>query len=119
MPGFEGTDKIILHQYDDSVPFVFSFPPCSTPAANDGAIPNGETISSAVVTVLRERSLANVTSQVIVGSPRVDSTSVTLALQYPSTSGAGNYAIRFVLTLTGGVVMEFYFDRLEAKIYGR
>lgn len=119
MPGFDGDDKIILHTYDDGVPFSFAFPACSTATANDGAIPNGTTISSATVTVLKARTGASVTSQMVVGSPVVGANLITVALQYPATSGAGSYDIRFLLTLSNGAVMEFYFDRLEAKVYGQ
>lgn len=117
MPGFEGVDKIILHRYDSGVPFTFSFPACSTSEANDGAIPNGTTISSATVTIHKERTGSNVTTQMLDGSPSVNPNSITLALKYPTTSGVGSYYIRFILTITGDIDMEFNFDRLEVKNY--
>lgn len=117
MPGFSGTDEIILHRYDDGIPFAFALPACSTATANDGAIPNGTTISSATVTVHKSRTGADVTTQMVVGSPSVGANLITVALQYPPTSGVGSYYIRFLITITGGAIMEFNFDRLEVKTY--
>jgi hypothetical protein len=117
MPGFDGDGRIVLHRYDNGVPFTFAFEACSTPEANDGAIPNGTTISSATVTVHKTGNAADVTSQIVAGSPSVAANSITVALKYPAVSGTGYYYIRFVLTITGGAKIEFCFDRLEARTY--
>jgi len=110
---FQGFDSITLQPDTNSAVYTFTFPICSSATANDGAIPFGDTIASAVVKAFDENG-GDATTQ-IVGSTSNTTTVVTVPLSYPSTTGEGRYSLEFVLTLTSGAKLEFDFSRLYAK----
>ena len=53
---FQGNDPIVLQPNDAAVPFTFATPVCTSATANDGAIPYGDSASSAAVSVSRVSS---------------------------------------------------------------
>lgn len=113
MPSFTGTASIILQPGDADVPYSFKFTICSSATANDGSIPFGRTISSAAVTA-HTAAGTDATSELIESSTLSDTT-VTIELDYPSTTGTGKYHIKFVLTLDNAAKMEFDFNRIYAR----
>ena len=82
---------------------------------NDGAIPYGTTVSSVIV-VVYDSDDSDVTSDIIVGTPTLDSNIVKVQLKYPVTNGAGSYRINFVATISNDDVIEDNFNLLVAKL---
>lgn len=111
---FKGAKAIVLQPSDEAVPFKFQFTICSSASANDGAIPYGDSVSSVEVTAHTEAG-ADVTSELINGTPAVTSNVVTVVLDYPSITGEGTYHMKLVITTANGVVIEFDFDRVFAR----
>ncbi len=114
MDSFQGSRNIVLQPNDRAVPYDFEFTVCSAAGANDGALPYGDSVSSVTVTAHTEDG-ADVTGELINGTPVVDNNTVTVALDYPSTSGPGTYHLTFVVTTANGVRIEFDFNRIRAR----
>ena len=116
MPNFnQRTSEIVLQPGDAAVSYAFNFTISSSATANDGGIPFGETVASATVTIhLDDADNTDKTSEVL-DSSSLSSNVVTVNLDYPSTTGAGCYHIKFVVTLAGGAVMEFDYNRIRAR----
>jgi len=110
---FQGFDSITIQPGTDAAVYTFTFAICSSATANDGSIPFGDTISDEAVKAFDEDG-SDVTGE-IVDTSSSSTTVVTVALNYPSTSGAGRYSLEFVLTLASGAKMEFDFSRLYAR----
>jgi len=111
---YQGTKTITLQPGDATVPYTFTFDICSSATANDGAIPFGDTISTAVVKIFSEAG-TDVTASMLSIAATVALTVVTVKLKYPAgvdPPGAGRYSIEFILTLASTAVMEFDFTRL-------
>jgi hypothetical protein len=113
MPNFKGNENIQLQPGDLGVPYRFAFSVCTSETANDGAIPYGDSVSSCAVTGHTETG-TDVTSELIASSSTSDN-AVTVSLNYPSTTGEGNYHLKFVVTTANGVKIEFDFNRIKAK----
>lgn len=114
MPDFQGTDIIKLKPNTADMPYAFSFPPCSSATANDGAIPFGSTVGSCTVKAYAVSTGADVTTQIVAGSTSVVSNVVTVELTYPATAGPGLYKLTFQITLNTGATEEFDFPAVEA-----
>jgi len=110
---FQGFDSITIQPGTDAAVYTFTFAICSSATANDGSIPFGDTISDEAVKAFDEDG-SDVTGE-IVDTSSSSTTVVTVALNYPSTSGAGRYSLEFVLALASGAKMEFDFSRLYAR----
>lgn len=111
---FKGSDLITLQPNDVNVPYAFVFTVCSATTANDGAIPYGQTVSSATVTAHTEAGVT-ATSDIILASSHTSYTT-TVWLTYPTTLGAGRYHLQIVLYMTAtSDSMEFDFKRVVAK----
>jgi len=110
---FQGVEDIILQPGSATVPYTFSFAACSSATANDGSIPFGTTISSAVITVFDEVGGDKTTE--IISSETNTATVLTISLKYPATAGEGRYSIEMLVTLDNGAIMEFDFTRLYAE----
>ena len=103
----------ITIQSGDEIGYTFKFPIASSATANDGAIPYGRTISSVIVTAYDEDD-ADVTSELIEGTPSLSTVTVTVVLKYPA-SGVGRYKLTFDLTLDNGWTREVDFTTLYCK----
>ena len=103
---FQNEELLILQPGDDDVSYTFSFPPASAVTENDGAIPFGTTIASAVVTAKRQDTGVDATAA-IVQSTSNTTTTVTNTLSYPTVMGVGTYYLKFVLTINTGAKHEF------------
>ena len=108
---FQGVSDIIIQPGSATVPYTFTFAACSSATANDGSIPFGTTISSAVVKAFNEAGTDSTTS--LISSQSLVTPVVTVNLKWPTTDG--RYSLEFVLTLSSGAVMEFDFTRVYAK----
>jgi len=109
---FSTNGIIILQPGSATVPYSFTFAAASSATANDGSIPFGTTISGADVKAF-DAAGNDVTSEMIDSETNTNLV-VTPVLKYPSTSGAGNYSIEFLLTLSTGAVLEVDFTRVYA-----
>ena len=116
MPDFKEVQDIILQPLDVEAPYSFSIPACTSATANDGGIPYDTTIASVVVTAHKQSDGSDVSSE-IVDSSSVSDNIVSVALNYPSTSGVGTYHLRFALTLdnSDASVIEKDFNRVKAR----
>jgi hypothetical protein len=112
MPDFSGDDTITL-QPGDLKDEQFTFSICSSATANDGMLPYGTTIASAIVTCHNEWGTANL--EVIALSSAIGGDTVAVRLDYPAVEGPGNYHIEFNLTLDDAQTLEFDFNRIYAK----
>ena len=108
---FHGVKTITVQPGSATVPYTFTFAACSSATANDGSIPFGTTISSAVVKAFNEAGTDS--TAVLISAQSVASPVVTVSLKYPTT--AGRYSLEFVLTLSSAAVMEFDFTRVFAE----
>ena len=113
MDSFQSTEKIIVQPGTSAVPYTFTFAACSSATANDGSLPFDTTISSAAVKAFSTAG-TDVTAELI-DSSSSSSTVVTVALNYPTSYGAGRYSIEMLLTLSTGAVIEADFTRIFVK----
>jgi len=111
MSQFESGQIII--QANTNLGWNFKFP-TATSATAKGGIPYGRTISTVSVIAYDEDD-SDVTSEMIVGTPSLDTETVTVRLKYPVTSGVGRYKLTFILTLDNGMTVEFDFKNVYAK----
>ena len=109
---FQGVKSIVIQPGSATVPYMFTFAACSSATANDGSIPFGTTISSAVIKVFDEAGVDKTTE--IIASETNTTLVLTISLKYPATAGAGRYSIEMLVTLDSGAIMEFDFTRLYA-----
>jgi len=112
MPNFETVGSINL-QTGDRLAWTFYIPPAES-VTTKGAIPNGTTVASVVVTaydVLEN----DVTSDLISGTPVVADNVITVILTYPAINGEGRYKLTFACTLSTGYTRQFDFERVIAK----
>lgn len=112
MPDFKGHSQITLQPNDLERGFIFNFPICSSKTANDGSLPFGTTISSIVVTSMTE---AGVTDTELLYFSSLSGQEITVQLSYPTTNGAGQYKLQFILTLSSGEVRELDFNKITCK----
>lgn len=110
---FQGVADIILQPGSATVPYTFTFAAASSATANDGSIPYGTTISTAVIKALDEAG-NDVTTEMI-SSETNTATVLTISLKYPATTGAGRYSLEMLVTLSSAAVMEFDFTRVFAE----
>ena len=111
---FTGSDRIELQPGDSECPYTFTFSVASSATANDGSIPYGLTIASVAVKAFDEAGTDKTSD--IVDSSSVSSPTVSVALNYPATAGAGRYSLEMVLTYSGaGAKKEFDFTRVFAE----
>jgi hypothetical protein len=110
---FQGVEDIVLQPGSATVPYTFTFAASSSATANDGSIPTGTTIATAVITAFSEAG-ADVTAE-MVASETNSNTVLTINLKYPATTKAGRYSLEMLVTLSSGAVMEFDFTRVFAK----
>jgi hypothetical protein len=110
---FQGKDVVVLQPSDALIPVKFSTPVCTTASANDGSIPYGDTVASAIVTAYASDNTVVTTE--LIESSSVGSNIVTVVFNYPSTTGEGTYRVKIVVTTANGVDIEFDFNRIYAK----
>jgi len=108
---FQGVDKIVLQPGSATVPYTFTFAACSSATANDGSIPFGTTISTAVVKAFDEAGTDSTAA--MISAQSLVSPVVTVSLKWPTA--AGRYSLEFVLTLSTSAVLEFDFTRVYAE----
>jgi len=110
---FSTNGIIILQPGSATVPYAFTFAAATSATANDGSIPNGTTIASSVSKAY-DAAGNDVTAEIIVSESNTTLV-VSLTLKYPATSGAGNYSLEILLSLSTGAVIEVDFTRVYAK----
>ncbi len=81
---FDSVEAIILQPGSATVPYTFTFAAASSATANDGSIPFGTTISSAVIKIYDE-SGTDRTSEIVVSESNT-ATVLTINLRYPVTA---------------------------------
>ncbi len=81
---FDQVEPITLQPGSATVPYTFTFAAASSATANDGSIPFGTTISSAVIKIYDE-SGTDRTSEIVVSESNT-ATVLTINLRYPVTA---------------------------------
>ena len=81
---FQGVKTIILQPGSATVPHTFTFAACSSSTANDGSIPNGTTISTAIIKIYDEDGTDR-TSEMVVNESNT-TTTLTINFKYPVTT---------------------------------
>ena len=109
MDDFKNLDMITVREGDLSVPYTFEFPICSAAGVNDGAVPYGVTISSAIVTATLGTTDA---TDALVASSSLLGIIVTVHLDYPTALGPGTYHLNFGLTFSDSSVKNYVFERV-------
>jgi hypothetical protein len=109
---FKSSNKLNLSTGDYDKEISFNFPAATNATSNDGAIPSGTSPVSAVVTCFKDGDSTAVTS-IFVGLPTISGNNVIQSFKYP-TEGAGRYYIRFLVTITGGKIVDATFNRVFA-----
>jgi hypothetical protein len=115
MPDVISSEDIMLRPSDHAVPYEFAAPAASASGSNDGALPFGYTISSVVAKVFDKKRIEK-TSEILDSPAQVANNVITVALNYPATSGVGRYMLQFICTLNGGQVIDFFADRIVAEV---
>lgn len=110
---FLEADPISVQPKDNGVPYEFEFAPSTSVTANDGAIPFGETVSTATVTAHEDDGLDTDATSILIVSSSVASNVVTVKLKYPNKIQI--FHLTFELTLSGGAVIEFDFNRVSSE----
>lgn len=108
-----GNDMVTLRTGTVHYPMAFIFSPASSPTANDGSIPYGTTIISAVVTVSSFGG-ADITTATV-GQAVVDGTGlqVNVTFNYPQPAKKGKCVTLLKLTLSSGAVIVKRWDGLN------
>ena len=109
---FKSNKKIILSPETSDKEVAFAFPAATSATANDGAIPYGTSPVSAVVECYTEDG-TQVTS-IFFSAPSVSGQNVNVSFKYPN-EGENRYYLRFIVTITGGKVVERTFNRVFAE----
>lgn len=116
---FKTANAIRLKPYDTNYGVAFKFPVASSATSNDGTIPVGNYIESAVVTCWHN---GNSVDDLFDTSPTISGAdTVQVSLNYPTTTMSGitrdrNMSLRFVLTLDSSATLQADFDNLIVKV---
>ena len=115
MPDVEGQELILLRPGDDNVSYQFYAAPCSSQVANDGPIPYGSNVASAVITIKNDDGTE--ATDIKDGDLTISANVITQKMKYPATSGSGRYTIYLALTLDNieSSVVNFVLDRIKAE----
>ena len=95
------TDVFDLYEGDTSKPMKVEVTVKSSDTLEDGFIEYGRSVSSVSVTI-HQSDDTDVTSEMLANTATVSDNVLTIPLDYPSTSGAGSYYIKAIITLDDG-----------------
>lgn len=114
---FSGNTLAYIQPGTAAYPLAFTFAACSSATANDGSIPYGTIIASAVAVITDPNGTVR-TSSVLNGSVTVTGgTKVSLAVDYPSSPPTGwvegYYTVELRLTLSSGAVIPYDWKGLK------
>lgn len=114
MPDFIGVARIKVQPETVGLPVGFTFAACTSATANDGSLPYGDTISSAVVKAY-DPSGNDVTASMVTTAAAVDGFTVSCRISYYSGIASGLHKLTAVLTLASGYVDEFDCRRIMVQ----
>lgn len=112
MPDFVGSKYLTLLSEARNVPVSLTFDACSSATDNDGAIPYGDTIASAVVKAYSPAG-TEVTSSMVTQAASVDGSTVSCEISYYTGCSAGTYTLRTILTLASGAILSYRLARVK------
>lgn len=112
MPDFIGNKRTILLSEERNVPLSMHFSTCSGADTNDGAIPYGDTIASAVVKAYSPAG-TEVTSSMVTQAASVDGSTVSCEISYYTGCSVGTYTLRAILTLASGAILSYRLARVK------
>ncbi|MCE5335081.1 MAG: hypothetical protein LLG06_10910 [Desulfobacteraceae bacterium] len=108
---FEGREIITIKPSTRDYPISMSFRVCSSEMANDGAIPFGTTISSAVVKAY-DPTGADVTANLVTIPATVQKNTVKCGVSWHEGIVPGLHTLTAVLTFASGHIDEFDLKRV-------
>ncbi|MDD5724338.1 MAG: hypothetical protein PHY29_11475 [Syntrophales bacterium] len=103
---FKEADEVKIQPSTVDYPLSMTFTVCSSATANDGNIPFGDSISSAVVKAY-DADGTDVTSDMVTTPASVDGTTVSYGISYYEGATSGYHKLTAVLTMASGYVDEF------------
>lgn len=109
---FVGHTEIVIQPQDVMIPYVFKFEANSSDISNDGYLPYGSTINSAVVTGVD--TTGDEIVGLVVSSSVLNYLYVKVWLSYPGDPYLGRAGLHFVLTLDPAPsILEADFTRVR------
>ncbi|MCE5334108.1 MAG: hypothetical protein LLG06_05920 [Desulfobacteraceae bacterium] len=108
---FEGREIITIRPSTKDYPVGMSFSTCTSETANDGAIPFGDAISSAVVKAYGPTG-ADVTASLVTIPATVQGNNLKCAISWYAGITPGLHTLTVVLTMASGHVDEFDLKRV-------
>lgn len=109
MPDFLGRSKVYLQPETKLLPLSFRFGSCTTPTANDGSLPWGDRILSAVAHLYDSGYTDHPSA---INGCSVSDNVVSVSLSYWSGASSGLYTLTVVVTCVSGYVEEFDLKRV-------
>lgn len=106
MPDFQGQLTIKLQPTTRNMPVSLTFSACSSATANDGAIPYGDSIASAVVKSYGPDGAEN-TSSLVTGAAAVLGSTVSFEISHYIGIATGRHKLTAILTMASGYTDEF------------
>ena len=108
---FTRQTQVKLQPTTRNLPVSFAFTRCTSTTSNDGAIPYGETISSAVVKA-HSPSGTEVTSSMVTQAATVDGLNVSCEISWYTGVADGLHKLTVILTMLSGYIDEFDCQRV-------
>lgn len=103
--------QVKLQPTTRNLPLRFAFTQCSSETVNDGSIPYGETISSAVVKAYSP-SGSDVTTSMVTQGAAVDGLNVSCEISWYTGVADGLHKLTVILTMLSGYIDEFDCQRI-------
>ena len=100
---FQGTDSITLQPGDINVPVYLRLVACSASTKNDGSMPYGSTVISAVVNIHRGAGGADATTYLVDSSTEIANTIIAYLTYDSNSTGWGENGL---YNLTATVTMD-------------
>lgn len=108
---FEPGGIVKIRPNTKDYPIAMTFRTCSSETANDGAIPFGDSIASAVVKAYGPDG-TEVTASMVTVPASVDGDTVACAVSWYAGIAAGLHTLTAVLTMASGYVDEYDLRRV-------
>lgn len=111
MPDFIGSATVKLQPTTRNLPVSMTFSACSSATANDGSIPYGDSIASAVVKAYSPDG-TDVTSSMVTQAAAVNGLTVSCEISYYTGIASGRHKLTATLTMASGYIDEFDLKRV-------
>ena len=122
MPDVTGTKRVKIQPNTANLPVSITLLICSSATANDGSIPYGDTLASAVAKAYSPAGV-DVTTNFVTQAASVSGNVITCEISFYSTTEGlvttpmadGTYKLTFIYTCASGYVDEIDVKRFKVK----